>query len=41
MHNTVLGVINRCGRLKSTISSVHGLCLALRSKKELLIILSF
>ena len=34
MHNAVLGVVNRHGRSKSTISSVHGPCLVLRGKKS-------
>ena len=30
----VLGAVNRCGPSKSTISSIHGPCLAPRSKEE-------
>ena len=33
MHNAVLGVVNRRDRSKSTISSIHGPRLALRSKE--------
>ena len=34
MHNVVLGVVNRHGRSKGTISSIHGPCLALRRKEQ-------
>ena len=34
LHNAVLGVVNMHGQTKSTISSIHGPWLALRSKEE-------
>ena len=37
MNYAVLGALNRHGRSKSMISSIRGLCLALRSKEELFI----